>query len=284
MDDIEFYKMSGAGNDFILIDNRKSVFTLPDESFAASQLCRRAISIGADGLILIEKPDDADLDFKWRFFNSDGSGADMCGNAARCAARLSFLLGISKRSISFSTGAGIVHAKIIESGNVRVKLTDPVDIRIGGSISLDTYNKGVETKFDFINTGVPHVVVDVGDENALSKLDIKNVGSEIRYHSDFQPAGTNVNFVSYATDGSLKTRTYERGVEGETLACGTGAVASAVLSHIKGKASSPVTIVPTSEIPLTVHFKAEGEEISEVALEGDARLIYKGSFNPEALD
>ncbi|MCP4709893.1 MAG: diaminopimelate epimerase, partial [Planctomycetes bacterium] len=182
------------------------------------------------------------------------------------------------------TGAGVVHAKIIEAGNVRVQLTNPGDIQIGGNISLNTYNRGAKTNFDFINTGVPHVVVDVGDEDVLSKLNIKSVGSEIRYHTQFQPAGTNVNFVSYAANGGLKTRTYERGVEGETLACGTGAVATAVLSHMKGKASSPVIIVPTSGIPLVVHFKAEGMDISEVALEGDARLIYKGYFNPEALD
>lgn len=284
MNDIEFYKMSGAGNDFILIDNRKSVFNFPNTPFAVSRLCRRANSIGADGLILIENPDGSKVDFRWRFYNSDGSEAEMCGNAARCAARLGFLLGISKRTLSFLTGAGVIHANILESGGVRVKMTNPKDIRLKGNVSLDNLNRGAETEYDFADTGVPHVVIDAGNSESLSKINIKRAGSEIRYHKDFQPAGTNVNFISHTENGTIEMRTYERGVEGETLACGTGAVAAAVLSYLKKRAVSPVTVVPTSGIPLTVHFKADGEEITEVALEGDARLIYRGYFSPEALD
>jgi diaminopimelate epimerase len=284
MNDIEFYKMSGAGNDFIMIDNRESVFNFPDTPLAVSRLCRRASSIGADGLILIENPDGSEVDFSWSFYNSDGSEAEMCGNAARCAARLSFLLGISKKTLSFLTGAGVIHAKILESGGVRIEMTDPKDIRLNRNISLESLNKGVKTAYDFADTGVPHAVVDMGSGRALSELDIDAAGSEIRYHEDFKPAGTNANFVSYEEGGIIKMRTYERGVEGETLACGTGAVAAAILSYLNGKAAPPVTVVPTSGIPLTVHFVADGKEVSEVALEGDARLVYRGYFSPEALD
>ncbi|MBN1573414.1 MAG: diaminopimelate epimerase [Deltaproteobacteria bacterium] len=284
MNDIEFYKMSGAGNDFILIDNREAVFDFADVPFAVSRLCRRRHSIGADGLILIENPDGSEVDFKWRFYNSDGSEAEMCGNAARCAARLSFLLGISKRTLSFLTGAGVIHAKILESGGVSVKMTDPSDLRLEEEIALYSYNAGSKTGFDFVDTGVPHVVIDAGDDRALSGLDMEKAGSEVRYHEDFRPAGTNVNFVSHVDGSTIRIRTYERGVEGETLACGTGAVAAAVISHLKGKVSPPVTVVPTSGIPLTIHFEADGDKIGEVFLEGDARLVYRGFFSPEALD
>ena len=277
MEEIEFYKMSGAGNDFILVDNRAGVFDFSDIGLAVAKLCRRRISIGADGLILIEVSGREGLDFRWRFYNADGSEAPMCGNAARCAARLSFLLGISGRKVSFLTGAGVVGGEVLRSGRVRIDMTDPADIRLNRTISVDDG----AVSYDFIEVGVPHVVVT---EENVDGVDVDRLGRSIRFHEAFSPNGANVNFISAAEKNVIKIRTYERGVEGETLACGTGATAAAVTVFLKGKVKPPVTIVPASGIPLVIDFKPIGNTITGVSLEGDARMIYRGKFNTEALD
>ncbi len=274
--EIEFYKMSGAGNDFILVDNRDGVFDFADMPSAVKQLCRRALSVGADGLILVERPDREGIDFRWRFFNADGSDATMCGNGARCAARLAFLLGISGRSVSFLTGAGIVRGEVFESGRVAVGMADPRGASLGQELVID----GKRIAYDFIDTGVPHVVITTHD---VSRFDLAGLGPKIRYHEAFAPYGTNVNVIGLSKTGVVRIRTYERGVEDETMACGTGAVAAAVTAFMHGKIGPPVTLVPTSGVPLTVGFTG-GQDITGVTLEGDARIIYRGTLNPEALD
>jgi diaminopimelate epimerase len=276
MGEIEFYKMSGAGNDFILVDNREGVFVFPDEESAIRKLCRRGLSVGADGLILIEKPDREGIDFTWRFFNADGSDASMCGNGARCAARLSFMLGISGRAVSFRTGAGIVRGRVLESGRVTVGMTDPHDASLDRELRVG----GAAIAYDYIDTGVPHVVITVDDAD---RVDLKDLGPKVRYHEALAPEGANVNVIDLSEKGIVRIRTYERGVEAETMACGTGAVAAAVTSFLKGSVKPPVTLIPTSGIALVVGFR-EGETIRDVTLEGDARVIYRGILNPEALD
>lgn len=276
MKEIEFYKMSGAGNDFILVDNRTGVFDFPDIGSAVRGLCRRGMSVGADGLILIEKPDREGIDFRWRFFNADGSDASMCGNGARCAARLSFLLGISGGSVSFLTGAGIVRGRVDESGRVEIGMTDPGPASLDRELVVD----GAAIAYDFIDTGVPHAVITVKD---VKLFDLKHLGPKVRYHEAFAPDGTNVNVIDISDSGIIRIRTYERGVEAETMACGTGAVAAAVTASLRKSVIPPVTLVPPSGAALVVRFR-QAPAVSDVTLEGDARLIYRGTLNPEALD
>jgi diaminopimelate epimerase len=276
MGEIEFYKMSGAGNDFILVDNREGAFPFTDAGSAAARLCRRGLSVGADGLILIEKPDREGIDFTWRFYNADGSDASMCGNGARCAARLSFMLGISGSSVSFRTGAGIVRGQVLESGRVTVGMTDPR----GASLDRELRVGGATIAYDYIDTGVPHVVITVDD---VDRVDLRDLGPKIRHHEALGPEGANVNVIDLSKKGTVRIRTYERGVEAETMACGTGAVAAAATAFLKRGVEPPVTLIPTSGVALVVGFRG-GETITDVTLEGDARVIYRGILNPEALD
>lgn len=268
--------MSGAGNDFIVVDNRTGVFDFSDMESAVSSLCRRGMSVGADGLILIEGTDREDIDFRWRFFNADGSDASMCGNGARCAARLAFLLGISGRSVSFLTGAGIVHGHVYESGRVAIEMTDPGRASLDRVLVVD----GTPIAYDFIDTGVPHVIVTTDD---AGRFDLDALGPKIRYHKAFAPDGTNVNVIDVSKEGVIRIRTYERGVEAQTMACGTGAVAAAVTAFLRGSVSPPVTIEPPSGVKLVVRFRKE-QDITDVTLEGDARIVYRGTLNPEAFD
>lgn len=271
MSPIIFYKFSGAGNDFIIIDNRNPVVdenNLPD--FVA-KVCRRKMSVGADGLILIENSDLGD--FRWRFFNSDGSSAEMCGNGARCAARFAYMNGIAGRDMSFETLAGIISAQIT-GDQVKIKMTDPGDIR---DYFLELENTSV--KVSSINTGVPHAVIVTDDIKAAQVL---RQGREIRFHKAFAPAGTNVNFVSRQSDGSIVNRTYERGVEDETLACGTGCVAAALVTAYQSGSKSPIPVLTASGVYLTVYYEEEKGRFFNICLEGDARFIFKGELHEDA--
>jgi len=272
MKSIPFYKMSGSGNDFIIIDNREQ--WVPDAQLLdlIKGVCRRKLSVGADGLILIE-PSSA-VDFKWRFFNADGSVAEMCGNGARCAARFAFLHGIAGRRMAFETLAGIIHAEVGEDA-VKIRMTDPVDLRADFDLDLDDNSLRVSS----INTGVPHVVMVVPD---VEQTDVVATGRRIRYHQEFAPAGTNANFVSIDSGNKISIRTYERGVEDETLACGTGNVAAAlILSHTQGL-SSPVCLTTRSGSTLTVHFSRQANRYQDIYLEGDARVIYSAELWEDA--
>lgn len=269
---IPFYKMSGAGNDFIIIDNRNSVIPGMTENEFAVRVCRRKLSVGADGLILIENSGVAD--FKWRFFNSDGSVAEMCGNGARCAARFAHLEGLAGPKMTFQTLAGLVAAEVNGEG-VRVKMPDPAGLVLYDTVEILDDSLPISR----VNTGVPHVVVMI---SRLSEMEVVGLGRQIRYHPGFGPAGTNVNFVEPLADGPIAIRTYERGVEDETLACGTGAVAAALVVSLKLGKQSPVQVLTRSGVQLRVHFREAGGMFSDVFLEGDARVIYKGEMNADA--
>lgn len=269
---IPFFKMSGSGNDFILIDNRR--FVVPEERLEALVVgaCRRKMSVGADGMILIEPSENAD--FKWRFFNSDGSLPDMCGNGARCAARFAFLNGITGRKMAFETLAGVIEAEVGDAG-VRIRMTDPKQFRLGHRLEMD----GRTVVVSSVNTGVPHAVVMVDD---IEAVDVGSEGRAIRTHPDFAPDGTNANFVGRNPAGQIFIRTYERGVEGETLACGTGNVAAALILAKERGVNPPVTLTTRSGARLTVHFERRDEGFADVFLEGDARVIYRGELWEEA--
>jgi len=272
MKTISFYKMSGAGNDFIIIDNRTLDIPIQDLSQFAARICCRKMSAGADGLILIEPSDNAD--FKWQFFNADGSVAEMCGNGARCAARVAQMLDIGGKNLRFETLAGVIEAEIGRE-TVSIRMTDPGDVILDER--MDTGQGPLV--YARVNTGVPHVVVEVPDIDTAPVLE---QGREVRFHERFAPAGTNVNFISAAGPGIWSIRTYERGVEDETLACGTGNVAAAlVLAQSKG-ATSPVTFRTRSNSFLKIYFQQNGNRFDKVFLEGDARLIYTAALYPDA--
>ncbi len=273
MSRIIFYKFSGCGNDFIIIDNREHIVVESDLPGFVSKICRRKMSVGADGLILIENSDTAD--FKWHFFNSDGSRAEMCGNGARCAARFAYIYGIAGPEMSFETDAGIISAEVIHD-SVKIKMTNPANLRTDEKIELEKGFLSVSS----INTGVPHAVIET---DGIEDAEVVAVGREIRFHQAFAPAGTNVNFVSVRKDGVLVNRTYERGVEDETLACGTGCVAAAIVMAHKKSVCSPARVITRSGGILTVHYKEKQGHFCDVYLEGDARIIFKGELREDAL-
>ncbi len=273
--EISFWKMQGSGNDFIVIDNRKSIFPKKNRVKLVEKLCRRGVGVGADGLILIE--DDVDVDFLWRFYNADGSEAEMCGNGGRCAARFAYLQGIAGSKMAFKTQAGSVQAQIGDD-LVKLEMTPPFGLRQGIVLDCD----GVDETFDFINTGVPHVVVTVPEN--LDQVALAERGARIRYHQEFAAAGTNVNFIEINDEHCLSIRTYERGVEGETLACGTGSVAAALLASESGQVLSPTRVITRSGESLTIYFKKEGSSFTEVFLEGGAVIVYKGVIDSAFLE
>jgi diaminopimelate epimerase len=272
MEPIDFYKMSGSGNDFIIIDNRNRVVDETDLSDFVTKVCRRKLSVGADGLILIEETDA--VDFKWQFFNSDGSCAEMCGNGARCAARFAYLNQIAGPNMSFETAAGIVSAQVSDD-LVKVQMPDPAELRMDYTLEL----KEGSVLISSVNTGVPHVVISVDE---IDGGDVVKLGREVRLHSTFAPAGTNVNFVSFQKDGNIAIRTYERGVEDETLACGTGAIAAAIVTADKTRMKSPIKVLTRGGEYLTIYFQDKDGTYNDVYLEGDARIIYKGRLWEDA--
>ncbi|MGB7921419.1 MAG: diaminopimelate epimerase [Desulfobacterales bacterium] len=269
---IPFVKMSGSGNDFILIDNRRQIVEDSQLTRFIVNVCRRKLSAGADGLILIEPSTAAD--FKWRFYNSDASRAEMCGNGARCAARFAFVNGIAGPELTFETDVGIISASIV-ADRAKVRMTDPSEVRSNLVLDLVAGSRQMAA----VNTGVPHVVLEVPD---LETTDVCGIGREIRYHRTFAPAGTNVNFMTPLADDTIAVRTYERGVEDETLACGTGSIAAALVAAARHGTGSPIRVKTRGGTLLTIHFERRDGRFQDVYLEGDARIIYSGEMWSEA--
>ena len=271
---LPFCKMSGAGNDFIIIDHRKVM--VPEALMAdfARRVCRRRFSVGADGLFFIEVSSRAD--FKWRFFNSDGSEAEMCGNGARCVARFAYMHGIAAARMRFETLAGIIDATVADT-QVTIAMPLPQAMRLDQEVRIGEQHFIVHC----VDTGVPHIVL-FDDEIDAAK--VTDLGRQLRHHPLFAPAGTNVNFVSGNQEG-FRLRTYERGVEAETMACGTGAVACALIAAARGLAQSPVTVLTAGGTPLIVRFGKGNDQgqVEQVLLKGPAHLIYRGEITAEAL-
>ncbi len=271
---IEFYKVNGAGNDFIIIDDRerKLLRSIKDIGKFAANICLRRFSIGADGLIFIYNDRDENVDFRWEFYNSDGSEAEMCGNGSRCVARIAYELGIAGKKLSFRTKAGIIRAEILEKDRVKVYMTCPLDLN--SSLTPDGMTEG-----GYVNTGVPHMVYQVDD---VKNCDLTNIGSKTRRHKLFGPKGTNVDFIELIDEHNLKMRTYERGVEGETLACGTGATASALIAYVRGIAKPPITVTTVAGKNLIINFEYAGNQFSNISMEGQAQVSYIGHMKPDA--
>ena len=259
MKKLKFIKMVAAGNDFVVIDK------LPagNLSALARVLCDRKFGIGADGLLLIGKAKNADLFM--RIFNADGSEADMCGNGARCAALIS-----GEKKAKMLTPAGIINTQVFGS-QVRIQLTDPKKIKLDIPIKVN----GRLVKVNFINTGVPHVVVFV---RGLDKIDVAGIGRVIRRHARFSPQGANVNFVEVEKDNLIRVRTYERGVEDETLACGTGCAASGLIFALKNNLNNLVKVKTQSGETLKAYFNKSQGKFKNVWLEGSAKIVYRGCW------
>lgn len=262
---IRFTKAVATGNDFVIIDNRRLVLRKRLPEFAKS-VCDRRRSIGADGLLLLESSRRAD--FKMRIFNPDGSEAEMCGNGSRCVALYAARKRIAKADMRIETLAGVVEASV-KGDLVKAKLPDPKDIKWNLCLMIHK----CPYKVSFVESGVPHVVHFVED---LDKIDVKNLGSHMRYHKEFAPAGTNADFVKVVGKNRVKIRTYERGVEDETLACGTGAVAAAIITAESEKLSSPITVETRGGERLKVYFELIGGNFRNIYLEGKAKLVYEG--------
>ncbi len=269
---IPFIKMSAAGNDFVMVDNRRKI--MPRElTDVVRKWCHRKYGVGGDGLIMLEDSEKAD--FRMRYYNADGSHASMCGNGGRSVARFACLLGVVQKKMNFETDAGMVHAEIV-GDDVRLGLYEPRDARLDFPITVEKR----ELSVSFINTGVPHVVVFVND---VEKADVEAMGRAIRYHRAFAPAGANVNFVQKKDGRALLVRTYERGVEGETLACGTGVTASAIIAGMRGMVKSPVKCVTRGGDTLTVSYSLNESgdlvsPVSKVFLEGPAEVTFTGEI------
>ena len=266
---VNFTKMSGAGNDFILIDNRsRSIALTPAQ---AARLCDRHQGVGADGVIILIPCASGKADWAWDFFNSDGSAAEMCGNGARCFGRFVRRLTGAKEGFTFETRAGIITARF-RGDAVTVSLTAPKDLRLGEKVALSVG----PTTIHSLNTGVPHAVLFVGDPD---KAMVQNLGAEIRYHSHFSPRGTNVNFVQVLDGKGIRVRTYERGVEGETLACGTGVTASALIAAELHRLQPPVPVQVQGGSRLEVNFERKDGQFANVTLTGPADFVFEGQID-----
>jgi diaminopimelate epimerase len=268
MNRVPFWKMQGSGNDFILIDHRRPLLPEADRLGLVKKLCAPKFGVGADGLILLEPSEK--VDFRWRFFNADGSEAEMCGNGGRCAARFAFLNGIAPENLAFETLAGIIHAQV-RGRQVKLELSQPHSLQLNLEIVLPEQT----WTGHFVNTGVPHVVLPVAD---LDAAPVAQAGRAIRFHPLFQPAGTNVNFIQVTGPQELRVRTYERGVEAETLACGTGSVAAALIASRLHALPSPVAVHPSSGETLTIYFENQHEHFQSVYLEGEAAVVFQGEI------
>ena len=265
---VRFTKMNGAGNDFVLIDNRRGEVTLQPDQVA--RICHRQLGVGADGLMLLVPSKQGKADWAWDFYNNDGSTAEMCGNGARCFARFIQKHAGANGRTSFETIAGVIGATF-EGERVRVNLTAPKDLRLNEQVDLSIGSTPVHS----LNTGVPHAVIFVPDAD---KAMVQNIGPEVRFHKHFAPRGTNVNFAQVLGPGKIRVRTYERGVEGETLACGTGVTASALVSAKLHGFTSPVTVKVQGGDTLEVTFREEGGAFKDVHLAGPADFVFDGQI------
>lgn len=265
---LQFTKAVASGNDFVIIDNRKKTFS---SGLAAltKKLTSRKFSIGADGLLVLEKPSKKNANFRMRIFNPDGSEVDMCGNGLRCIALYAFKKGIAKSFMKIETGAGMLEANCLKNNFVKIGMPEPKSLRLSFNINID----GVIHKANFINTGVPHVVYFVEE---IDNFDVKHMGQKTRYNEEFRPEGTNADFAEVIDSKNIKVRTYERGVEDETLSCGTGSVASSIVAGLLRNLKSPISVHTKSGEVLKVYFNKVDDSVNNVYLEGKAEVVFDG--------
>lgn len=253
-----FFKYQGTGNDFVMVDNRTNVFP-KNNTKLISRICDRRFGIGADGLILLEN--DSNADFRMVYYNSDGNESTMCGNGGRCIVAFAKMLGITDDEATFTAIDGLHHATV-DKGIVSLQMKD---------VNMIT----VYENYVFLDTGSPHHVEIVDD---LPDFDVKQVGASIRYSGLYGDKGSNVNFVSQAGTDKFSVRTYERGVEDETLSCGTGVTAVAIAMKVLGKAGAETVTLVTPGGELTVSFLQNGKQFTNIFLTGPADFVFKGEM------
>jgi diaminopimelate epimerase len=267
---VEFTKMNGAGNDFIVLDNRFYAFSDEELSELARALSPRRTAIGADGLLALAPAESTDHHYRMRYFNADGSLGTMCGNGARCLAAFARRAGIHGDPLVFESDAGLYEAVTFEDGRVAITAQPPRDWK--PNVRLDG---GDGERVHYLWTGTEHAVVFV--EN-LDQADVPGRGAAIRHDPALKPRGANVNFVQVSGPNQLRVRTFEKGVESETLACGTGAIASAVASVLTGGVKGPMVSVDMPGGSLEVYLEKEDDEIQRVRLSGPAETTFRGTF------
>lgn len=276
--ELRFTKMHGAGNDFLLIDDRTGIFPLESTEMIA-RIASRRVGVGCEGLLILRTAEvGSGVDYRMIFLNPDGSRAAMCGNASRCVAWFAYSLGIAGKRQCFLSDAGILVAEILAlqpgGGEVEVHVTDPYGRRPKVAVQ-DA--RGTECEVFFVNTGVPHAVIWVED---LVTVDVEREGRAVRWASAFSPDGTNVDFVSWEGEHRLKLRTYERGVEAESGACGTGALAAAVAAVEQGRGAFPISIEVQSGDILVVDGVCGDEGLCQaLTLTGPVRCVYEGMLD-----
>jgi diaminopimelate epimerase len=264
---LRFTKMNGAGNDFVMIDNRAGDVRLAPDQIV--WICDRHRGVGADGILLLEKPQNG-ADFRMRYYNRDGGEAEMCGNGARCFAKFANQVASAGEAVRFETPAGIIGARL-NGDSVTLDMSEPKDLQLDIELSA----QGQQELVHFINSGVPHVIVPVTN---VDSVEVHRRGEAIRRHEKFQPAGANVNFLEKRGANEIKIRTYERGVEAETLACGTGVVAGALIFGATEKLSGPISVTVRSGAELSVDFRRDGDRFSDVKLIGPAEFVFEGTI------
>jgi diaminopimelate epimerase len=264
---LRFTKMDGAGNDFVMIDNRAGDVGLLREQIV--RLCDRQSGIGADGILLLETGANG-ADFRMRYYNRDGGEAEMCGNGARCFARFANKIAGAREEVSFSTQVGVIRAEL-HGESVTLHMSKPKELQLDLELSLDDRKE----LGHFINTGVPHVVIPVSQ---IDDVDVRARGQKIRRDEAFSPKGANVNFIEKRGSRKIAVRTYERGVEDETLACGTGVVASALIFAATEKVGGPISVTVRSGSELNVNFERAGDEFRDVTLTGPAKFVFEGTI------
>ena len=282
MEKIYFTKMSGAGNDFIVIDEREYPGISLTPEFI-SKLCDRRNGIGADGIINIA--DLPDYDFRMDYYNADGTSKTLCGNGARCAIKYAqFSNRLRNGKASFVANDNIYSGEMLEAEKVKFNLNEPENIK--SNLKVDAAGQNIN--YHFVDTGSPHVIIKIGDilkeasnednfYTDINEIPVFDIGKEIRYHRNFSPAGTNVNFIKI-NNSTIKIRTYERGVEDETLACGTGSAASAVAASLFENVKPPVLLLTRGGDELIVDFNLKNNHIENLSLTGPAKIIYTGNF------
>lgn len=268
---INFMKMSGAGNDFIVIDNRANLIN-QNINILAKKLCNRRYSIGADGLILVETSKKAS--FRASFFNSDGSEFNLCGNGGRCVARFAFINVIASRRMSIETNAGCLSAEILIN-SVKLQMPLPIKIEMDKIIIVDDK----KIKGYFIKIGDPHFIAFAKN---INDMPFNSIAKKMRKSESFGMEGSNINLIMHKRENRFLIRTFERSIEQETLACGSGCVSAAIALYYLKYPYSIYIFETQSGFPLTVYLNTSDNEITNLALEGDARIIYKGEAYPEA--
>jgi len=266
---VDFTKVSGAGNDFVLVDNMNRLFNLDWVRFARA-VCSRHFGIGADGLLAIEP--SAHADFAMKYFNADGSYGGMCGNGGRCVARYAYLKGIAGPTIVFEALGDRYEARI-EGSDVKLRMKDVKSDWRRLTFALDD---GKMIEGWFVDSSSPHIVISCADTHSAP---VQEWGREIRVHSQLQPEGANVNFYAPQGRSSIALRTYERGVEAETMACGTGAVASAIVAFLDARLTSPIAVSVRSGETLIVGFDFARDSFTNVTLQGSAHILFNGTVN-----